>query len=288
MHGTGAALVTPFNADGDIDDSSLAELVGELEARGVDFLVPVGSTGESVLLTAEEQARVIGLVAETATVPVLAGTGQPGRRATMQATRRAAAVGADAAMVVTPYYFTHDQATLTAYYRDVADAVDLPVYAYSIPSKTGVAIEPETAAEIAGHPNIAGLKDSSGDLERLHRELGRTADDDFDVLVGHGGLFAHSLETGASGGILALANVAPERASEVYARFVDGDEAGARRVNRELVELNHAITSRYGVSGLKAAMRLRGLPAGHVRSPHRPVGPEVEAELEALVEAAVP
>lgn len=288
MRGTGVALVTPFTAEGDIDEAALTGLVGELERRGVDFVVPVGSTGESVLLTAEEQARVIRLVTEAASGPVLAGTGQPGLRATAEATGRAAAAGADAAMVVTPYYYAHDQATLAAYYRELADESDLPVYAYSIPSRTGVALEAETVAELAAHPNIAGLKDSSGDLERLHREVTPTADDAFDVLVGHGGLYAQSLELGAVGGILALANVAPELASEVYDRHDHGDHEGARALNRELIELNRAITTRFGVAGLKAAMRMRGLPAGHVRSPHRPVGPAAEAELERLVEAAEP
>lgn len=288
MHGTGAAMVTPFTAGGDLDEAALTRLVGELEARGVDFLVPVGSTGESVLLTPEEQARVIGLVVDAASGPVIAGTGQPGLRATEEATGRAAAAGADAAMVVTPYYFAHDQATLAAYYRALADEAELPIYAYSIPSKTGVALEPETVAGLADHPNIVGLKDSSGDLERLHRELALTEDEPFGVLVGHGGLLAQALEMGAAGGILALANVAPERASTVYERYADGDDDGARALNAQLVELNRAITAEYGIPGLKAAMRRRGLPAGHVRSPHRPVGPDVETELERLVEAAEP
>lgn len=286
MDGTGVALVTPFTAGGDVDETALTTLVGELEARGVDFVVPVGSTGESTLLTPEEQARVIGLVVEAASVPVLAGTGQPGLRGTVRATERADRAGADAAMVVTPYYFRHGQEALLAYYRELADAVDVPVYAYSIPSHTGVALDPETVAALAEHPNVVGLKDSSGDLGRFQRTVARVGDAAFDLLVGHGRLYAHALEMGASGGILALANVAPDRTGEVYRRFADGDDLGARALNAELAELDYAITTRYGVPGLKAAMRLRGLPAGHVRSPHRPVGPEAEAELERLVEAA--
>lgn len=288
MDGTGVALVTPFTDDGDVDEDALVELVGELEARGVDFVVPVGSTGESALLTPDEQGRVVGLVADAASVPVVAGTGQPGLRSTVRATDRAADAGADAALVVTPYYFSHGQDALLAYYRELADAVDLPVYAYSIPSRTGVALAPDTVAAIADHPNVVGLKDSSGDLGTFQRTLGRLDDAAFDPMVGHGGLFAHALEMGATGGILALANVAPERASEVYRRHADGDGPEARALNAELAELNWAITTRYGVAGLKAAMRLRGLPAGRVRPPHRPVGPEVEADLERLVAAAEP
>lgn len=288
MHGTGLPLVTPFTGAGDVDGEALADLVGVVEDRGVDFIVPVGSNGESVLLEPAEQTRVVEIVAEAASVPVMAGTGQPSLRHTVAATERAADAGADAALVVTPYYFTHDQATFAEHYRAVADAVELPVYLYSVPSKTGVALQPATVAELASHPNIAGMKDSSGDLAAFHREVALTADEEFDMLVGHGGLFAHALEAGGTGGVLALANVAPERTAEVYDRHRTGQDEEARRVNAELVELNHAVVSEYGVPGLKAAMRLRGLPAGHARPPHRPVGPEVEAELETLVEVAEP
>ncbi|MFB6354289.1 MAG: dihydrodipicolinate synthase family protein [Halobacteriales archaeon] len=288
MQGTGVALVTPFTPDGDLDEAALTALVGELEARGVDFVVPCGTTGEAPLLSADEQARVVQLVADAASVPVLAGTGQPGLRRTVRATVRAASAGADAALVVTPYYYAHDQDALAAYYRELADEVDLPVYAYSIPSHAGIAIEPGTAAELAAHPNIAGLKDSSGDLDALQDAVARTDGEPFEVLIGHGGLYAHGLEMGAAGGILALADVAPERASAVYDRHAAGEPAAARRINRELAALDRAVTARYGIPGLKAAMRMRDLPGGYARAPHRPVGSEAEAELERLVTAAEP
>ena len=288
MHGVGAAIVTPFTPAGELDPASLADLVDELQDRGVDFLVPAGSTGEAPLLTAGERARAIEAVVDAASVPVVAGTGLPGLEPTRAATDRAAAAGADAALVVTPYYYAHDQTALADHYRALADRAGIPIYAYSVPSRTGIALEPETAAGIADHPNVTGMKDSTGDLERLHRELAATADAEFDVLVGHGGLLADALGIGAAGGITALANLAPERVGEVYRRFEAGDAEGARELNAELVELNHAVTKRYGVPGLKAAMRMRGLPAGHVRRPHRPVGPAAEAELERLVRAAEP
>lgn len=288
MEGTGVALVTPFTAAGDIDEAALTTLVGELESRGVDFVVPVGSNGESVLLSPDERARVIQLVADAATVPVVAGTGTPGLRRTVRATERAAAAGADAALVVTPYYYGHDQSTLAAYYRELAESVPVPVYAYSTPSKAGVHLEAETIAELAAHPNIAGLKDSSGDLERLQREIAMTVDQAFDVLIGHGGLYAQALDAGAAGGVLAVANLVPAAVSGIHDRFAAGDTASARQHNAALVELNHAVTAEYGVPGLKAAMRLRDLPAGQVRSPHRPVGSDVEAELEDRLAAVEP
>jgi len=286
--GTGVAIVTPFDENGDLDEAALAGLVGELEARGVDFVVPAGTTGEAALLSDDERVRVVATVAEAASVPVLAGTGQPSRRRTVETTDRAADAGADAALVVTPFYYRHDQAALVDYYRSVADVVELPVYLYSIPSVTGMVLEPETVAALADHPNVVGLKDSSGDLERFQREVALTADAAFDVFTGHGGVYAQALELGAAGGVLALANVAPERASAIGDAHAAGDEAAARRENAALVELNRAVTATYGVPGLKAAMGMRGLPGGQPRSPHRPVGADATAELEALVVAAEP
>lgn len=286
MDGTGVPLVTPFDGAGEVDEERLRDLVGWVEERGVDFIVPCGSNSEAELMSLEERARVVEAVAEAASVPVLAGTGHPGLHETVEQTSRASAAGADAALIVTPFYFPHDQETLEAYYRDVADEVDLPVYLYSVPPLTGVHLEPGTVGDLADHENVAGMKDSAGNLTRFQRERSR-AEGGFELFVGAGGVYAHALDSGADGGILALANVAPERASEIYERHVAGDREGAHEVNRSVVELNQAVTARHGIPGLKAAMRMRGAPAGHPRRPHRPVDAGTETELEGLLESAV-
>lgn len=283
MDGIGPPLVTPFDDDGDVSVERLRELVAWVESRGVDFIVPCGSNSEAELLTADERARVIETVVDAASVPVLAGTGHPGLRETVDATARAAAAGADAALVVTPFYYDHDQAALADYYRAVADAAEIPVYLYSVPKYTGVRLTPETVAELASHPNIAGMKDSSGDLGAFVRTCRRTADADFDPMVGSGSVFAQALDAGATGGVLALANVAPERATDVFDTHAD-DPAAARATAADLAELNHAVTAGHGVAGLKYAMRQRGAPAGQVRSPHQPVDDEARARLDALVD----
>jgi len=283
MDGIGPPLVTPFDDDGDVCEDRLQELVAWIERRGVDFLVPCGSNSEAELLTADERARVIETVVDEASVPVLAGTGHPGLRETVDATARAAAAGADAALVVTPFYYDHDQAALADYYRAVADAAEIPVYLYSVPKYTGVRLAPETVAELASHPNIAGMKDSSGDLGAFVRTCRRTADADFDPMVGSGSVFAQALDAGATGGVLALANIAPEHATSVFDTHTD-DPAAARAAAADLVELNHAVTADYGVAGLKYAMRQRGAPAGQVRSPHQPADDDARARLDALVD----
>lgn len=288
MHGTGVPVATPFTRDGRVDEAALVDLVGWLTERGVDFLVPGGSTSEAPLLTIEERARVVELVVEAAPadVPVIAGTGHPGLVATVEQTRLAAAAGADGVLVVTPFYYPHDQAALAAYYRDLADESDLPVYLYSIPKFADVRIAPETAADLAAHENVVGMKDSSGDLAALQRTRD-LAGDEFDLLVGAGSIYGPALDAGVDGGILAVANVAPEAASEVHRLHRAGDREAARSLTRRLAPLNRAITAEHGIPGLKAAMRHRDAPAGHPRSPFRPVTDETAAELRELVDRVV-
>jgi dihydrodipicolinate synthase/N-acetylneuraminate lyase len=285
MNGTGLPLATPFDDEGDVDHAALAELVTWVEERGVDFLVPCGSNSEAPLLTAGERTAVVETVADRASVPVLAGTGAEGRRETLELARRGAAAGADGALVVTPYYFDHGSDALETYYRAVADESPVPVYLYSVPAYTGTRLSPEVVGALADHANVAGMKDSSGDLSLFQRYRDRTPEE-FDLFVGAGGVYAAALDAGADGGVLALANVVPELAARVF-DVHDEDPARARATNRACVELNHAITAGFGVPGLKAAMRSRGAPAGRVRSPHRPVDEETEEELAGLVDQAL-
>jgi 4-hydroxy-tetrahydrodipicolinate synthase len=282
MKGVGLPLVTPFDADEEIDEGKLRSLVSWVIDRGVDFIVPCGSNSEAELMTFEERTRVVEIVAEESTVPVVAGTGHPGYRETREGTARAAAAGASAALVVTPFYYRHEQEAIEAYYRDLADASEIPIYLYDVSKYTGVSIDPGTVGSLSSHRNVHGIKDSSGDLGNFHL-IRRQATEDFESFVGSGGVFAHGLDAGAAGGILALANLAPAEASGIYRRHRDGDERGARELNRRLVALNHAITAEYGVPGLKAAMRARGLPAGRVRQPHQPVDERTISELEELM-----
>lgn len=281
MDGTGVPVVTPFDESGAVAEEALSEVVAWLEDRGVDFLVPCGSTGEAPLLGGEEATRVIEVVADAAEGPVVAGTGRESYLETRRATERAAAAGADAALVVTPSYYPVDDETLEAHYLELADESPIPIYLYSVPQFTGVTIAPETVAAVADHPNVAGVKDSAGELVAFQRTRGLAAD--LDVLVGHGGVYAPALDAGADGGILAVGNVAPEIATEIYERHRDGADEAARHLNRDLLELNEAVTSRYGVAGAKTAMRLRGVPAGNARRPLRGLDDGAEEEIRELL-----
>lgn len=283
MNGTGVPLVTPFAEDGTLDEDRLRAVCRWVVDGGVDFVVPCGSNGEAELMTAEERAEVVRIVADEVSVPVLAGTGHPGLAETREQTRRAREAGADGALVVTPFYFSHDQKTLQAYYERLADESDLPIYLYSVPAKTDLALSPETVAALADHDTIAGMKDSAGDMVRFGRER-RMTGPDFDLFVGSGSLYATALDAGADGGVMALSNVVPEIAAEVHARHEAGDHAGARELCATAVELNEAITSHHGVPAVKEAMRYRGVPAGSVRSPLQALDEETAREVRALVD----
>jgi len=283
VNGVGVPLVTPFDQSGELDERRLRSVASWVVEGGVDFVVPCGSNGEAELMTLEERARVVDIVADEVSVPVLAGTGHPGLVETREQTRRAHEAGADGALVVTPFYFAHGQDALATYYERLADASDLPIYLYSVPSKTKTALDPETVGRLADHDTIAGMKDSAGEMVRFQRER-HMAGSEFDLFVGSGSLFAQALDVGADGGVMALANVVPELVSAVHERHVAGDHERARELCATGIELNEAITSRYGVPAVKEAMHHRDVPAGHVRSPLGPPDAETAAEVRSLVD----
>ena len=269
MHGTGVPVVTPFAADDSVDHERLASLVTWLEAEGVDFLVPCGSTGEAPLLSTAERREVVETVVNAANVPVLAGTGLEGFEPTVAATRDAAAAGADAALVVTPSYYGVDDSHLIAYYEELADESPIPIYLYSVPQFTDVVLSPDVVATLAPHEGIVGIKDSAGNVDRLQETVARTADETFDVIVGSGTVYASALDVGATGGILAIANVLPGKSVTLARAHADGDGSSARTHQLELAALNRAIVGRYGIPGVKAALAMRGQPVGRPRRPLR-------------------
>lgn len=281
MNGIAPPVVTPFDAAAAIDREALASLVSALESAGVDFLVACGSTSEAALMSPDECAIVFETIVEAASVPVVAGTGRAGLHHTRALTERAADLGVDAAMVVTPYYYRHEQSALEAYYRDLADHVDLPIYLYVIPRFAHHHLSPDVIGGLASHPNIVGIKDSRGDLEALEAIIDHTRDEDFSVLTGSARLLPPALEVGATGAILAIANVIPEALAEII-RHHEQNSDRARSLHDDLTEFIEVFDDT-GIPGLKAAMAYRDLPGGTVRAPFHPVDdPTVERIQTAL------
>ncbi|QSG04596.1 4-hydroxy-tetrahydrodipicolinate synthase [Halapricum desulfuricans] len=292
FEGVYPAMVTPFETDGRIDFEQLRADARRLEAAGVDGLVPVGSTGESATLSHDEHVEVIEAVVDAVEdVPVIAGTGSNNTREALELSRRAADAGADALLLISPYYNKPEQDGLLEHYRTLADEVELPQIVYNVPSRTGRNVDPDTAVELASHPNIAGFKAASGDVGQISEIIERTRDEEFAVLSGDDGMTLPLLSIGADGCISVVANVEPERTCAMVGSALAGDYERARRLHHELGPLTRQLFVETNPIPIKEAMHVRGHGTPQLRSPltrlsesHRET---LEAELRRLAEADI-
>ena len=270
LHGILLPLTTVFNASDEIDVAKLRENIDAWNKTGICGYVMLGSTGERVHLDEREYLQVIE--ASRAAVPTdfafIVGAGQQSTTGTINEIRKAAQAGADAVLVITPHYYRSaiNQDTLIRYYTAVADASPVPVLLYSMPALTGVKIDPETIARLSEHPNIAGVKDSSNDVAGF-AETKRLCPDDFAVMTGNGTVLLDALRAGATGGILAVGCVGPEVCVEIFRAFKAGDIEHASALQSKLTPLAAAVTTRFGIGGLKTALDLAGYHGGPVRAP---------------------
>ncbi len=267
-------IPTPFDEAGAIRFDRLEQNLSRWETEPVAGYVVGGSNGEFPLLTPEERVEVVRRVRELAPRRlVLAGSGAQSTAATIHLTHAMAAVGADAAIVVTPSYYkaSMSAAVLVAHYLAVAESSPIPIVLYNVPANTGVDISAEAVIELSQHPRIVGIKDSAGDVARLARVAVEGANG-FQVLAGSAGFFLAALAVGAVGAVAALANLAAAPMDELRRDFESGRIDRARRSQARLIEVNRAVTSRFGVPGLKAAMDLVGRYGGPPRPPLLPLG----------------
>jgi 4-hydroxy-2-oxoglutarate aldolase len=248
-----------------------------------------GSNGEFTSLTIEERLEVVKAARQVTPSDrlLIAGSGLESTRGTVDLTKRVADLGADVAIVVTPGYFKARMtaAALEAHYRQVADAAAIPILLYSVPANTGVDLPAAAVARLAAHPNIIGLKDSGGDITKIGQmvyDCGASRPG-FQILAGSAGFLLPALSVGAVGGVLALANIAAGRLHELYKKFQAGDLAGARAIHLPLIEVNTAITARFGVAGLKAAMDMLGYFGGAPRLPLLPLAEEDRVTLRNIL-----
>ena len=262
------ALVTPFTPDGELDLDTLKKLVDWHIEQGSHGLVPVGTTGESPTLTHDEHRLVIEEVvrAVDGRIPVIAGAGSNSTREGIGLVRHAAEVGADAALVVTPYYNKPTQAGLIAHYTALAEASDLPIIIYNIPGRSVVDMTPETMGELAKLPTIIGVKDATGKLERVSQQR-ITCGPDFVQLSGEDATALGFNAHGGVGCISVTANVAPRLCAEFQQATLDGDYAKALEYQDRLMPLHIAIFCEPGLVGAKYAMSRLGLCDERVRLP---------------------
>jgi 4-hydroxy-2-oxoglutarate aldolase len=288
LRGVIPPLVTPFTPDGALDLAAFEANVEALAAHDLAGFLVLGSNGEAAGLEEEEKRALVA--AARRRVPgrfLLVGTGMESTRATVALTRRVAELGADAVLVLTPHYYkarmTED--ALRHHFEAVADASPVPVYLYSVPAFTGLPWPPGLAATLAGHPRIAGMKESSGDVALLERVVS-SVPPRFEVACGNALVIYPALCAGAAGGVLGVANCVPRTAIALHRAFVAGDHARARRLQEALLPLAAAIGACHGIAGLKLAMGLAGLRGGEVRAPLRPAPPSALDELRPLLEQA--
>lgn len=282
-------FTTPFDAEEGVDARGLRSNIERWNETGIKGYVALGSTGERVHLTERECLEVIK--AARASVPehlsLIVGAGQHSTRVTINEARRFAAAGADALLVITPHFYrramTHD--ALMNHYRAVADASPVPVVLYSMPDLTGIAIAPETVARLGEHENIIGLKDSSADILNLAETL-RHVPRDFAVLTGNGPLLYAALSAGAHGAILAVGCVAARLSIAIYSAVLAGDHESARNLQPRLTALARAVTTRYGIGGLKAALDMLGYKGGMVRAPLQSPNEEARREIASFLKEA--
>jgi 4-hydroxy-2-oxoglutarate aldolase len=292
LRGVLLPFTTPFGVGGEVDAAALGANIERWNEAGVAGYVALGSTGERAHLDECERMEVV----ETARgcvgsgLAFIVGVGEQSTRGTIAEARRAVGAGADALLVLTPHFYraAMSQEALAEHFAAVAEASNVPVVLYSIPQNTGVAIAPETVVRLSEHPNICGIKDSSGDLLNLSEmlRLAGGCHDDFAVLTGHAGVFYASLCAGACGAILAAGCVVPRLCVRIFEAFRAGDHAHALDLQQRLAPLARAVTTRYGIGGLKAALDLAGYGGGAVRAPLRAPGAEARAEIARLLEEA--
>ena len=291
LEGTFLPVTTPFDSvTGDVDYAAFGANLRRWFGSPIRGILIGGSTGESVFLDEEERSKLIEEA--RAVIPdealVIAGTGSEATRHTIQLTRQAATVGADAVLVSPPAYFkgAMTQETLTRHYRAVADASPVPVLIYQVPLRLStIEFSTDLVATLSDHPNIIGIKDSRGEIDLLIELVQQTVDG-FQVLTGNGSVLYPALRIGAVGGIVAVGLMAADQAANISVAFQAGRLEEAERLQEQIAPVNQSIVGGMGVPGIKAALDLLGFSGGFPRPPLAPVSELGIEEVKGILETA--
>jgi len=268
LYGAHTALVTPFKSNGELDEDGLRANVDFQIEQGIDGLVPVGTTGESPTLSSEEHKKVVEIVIDQTKgrVPVIAGTGSNNTKEALYYTKHAKDAGADAALIISPYYNKPTQEGLIEHYRKVAEEVDIPIIIYNVPSRTGKNVEAETVIKLSEVPNIVGVKEASCNLQQI-MEIIRGTPDDFIVLSGEDSWTYSMMGLGAVGAISVSSNIIPNELHRMCKAYLDGDIDTTKELHYKYLDLNKVIFVETNPGPIKEAMNMMGLAAGDPRLP---------------------
>ncbi len=289
MAGIFPPIPTPFDAAGELDFHALASNFEKWNHYPLAGYVILGTNGEFPYLS--EGEKLTFLEAARKYIPsgklFMAGAGCESTHSTIDMVKKVAALGADVALLITPSYYKSkmDAAALTHYYQSVAEAAPIPVSIYNMPANTMVDMSAELIIKLSQHPNIIGLKDSSGNLSKLG-EIIRRARSGFQVLAGSAGFLFPALCVGAIGGVLALSNIAPQQCCDILNFCRQGRYAEAKELQLRLIAANDGVTARFGVPGLKAGMEMIGFYGGPPRSPLQPLSDDQRAVLRGILKEA--
>jgi 4-hydroxy-2-oxoglutarate aldolase len=288
LNGIFPPVTTPF-IDGKVAYDKLASNIEKYGQTGLKGIVVLGSNGEYVSLSEEEKRKVVETVVQATPdhMSVIAGTGCESTRETVRLTADCAALGAHAALVVTPHYFggkMSDEA-LIKHFTTVADSSPIPILLYNVPQFTHVNLTVNVVAQLSGHPNIIGVKDSTGNVIQLGEFLNQV-DTDFSILVGTASALYGALTLGCVGGVLALANVTPETCIKIHGLVQEGDFKAAQQIQLKMIPVNKAVTAIFGIAGLKTALDMLGYFGGEPRAPLLPSSDETKTAIENILKQA--
>ena len=271
-------IVTPFYENEEINYDYLEHNLDKWGQSNLDGIVVLGSNGEFVYLNEQEKLDVIKFVKKNFTQDknILVGTYCESTKATIELSKKAADYGADAVLVLPPNYYKGAMAkdeTLLRHYTEVADASPVPLFIYNMPGNTGININSSVIATLAKHPNIVGIKDTSGNIVQI-AETARDTDDNFAIFAGNAGYLLAALEVGAQGATLALANILPDECCKLVSLHKKGNHEEAKELQHKMLKINTAVTAKFGIGGLKYALDLLGYKGGYVRRPLKNVNNE--------------
>ncbi|HIR87515.1 MAG TPA: 4-hydroxy-tetrahydrodipicolinate synthase [Candidatus Fimimorpha faecalis] len=267
--GAGVAIVTPFTADDKVDYEALGKMIDFQIENGTDAIIICGTTGESSTLTHDEHDECIRFAVEyvAGRVPVIAGTGSNSTAEAIRLSTHAEKVGADALLLVTPYYNKATQKGLIEHYKKIANSVKIPIIMYNVPSRTGVNILPETAVTLAKEvDNIVGIKEASGNIGQVAR-LAALADGCIDIYSGNDDQIVPLLSLGGIGVISVLSNIAPKMTHDIVASYLNGDVETSRKLQLQAMDLNDVLFCEVNPIPVKAALNMMGMCEGNLRSP---------------------
>lgn len=266
--GSGVAIVTPFNQDGSVNYDSLGKMIDFQIENSTDAIVICGTTGEASTLSDDEQIEVIKYAVDKTNkrVPVIAGAGSNDTAHGIDLCKRAEKVGADALLIVTPYYNKTSSKGLKQYFERMAGSVDIPIIMYSVKSRTGLNIPPQIVKELSKIENIVAIKEASGDLSQV-AQIAALCGDDIDIYSGNDDQIIPVMSLGGKGVISVLANVAPKNTHDMIMKYLDGDIHGAKKLQLEAIDLVNNLFSEVNPIPVKAALNMMGMNAGVYREP---------------------